>query len=93
LPEQIEAIIQNSVECDLLLTDVVMPKTSGPELATRVAQRWPNIKALFMSGYNDEAVLQHGILESGVAYLQKPLTPESLTRKVRAVLDAKNADS
>ena len=54
--------------------------------AARLAVERPEMKVLFMSGYTDDAVLQHGVLDSGVAYLQKPLTPTSLTRKVREVL-------
>ncbi|HTQ03056.1 MAG TPA: PAS domain S-box protein [Polyangiaceae bacterium] len=72
----------------LLLTDVVMPQLSGPELARRLVSARPGTKVLYMSGYPDEALLRHGAVEAGVAYLQKPLTPESLSRKVRAVLDA-----
>ena len=72
----------------LLLTDVILPKMSGRELVHRLATLRPQMKVLFMSGYTDDAVMQHGILSSEVAYLQKPLTPGSLTRKVRVVLDS-----
>lgn len=71
----------------LLLTDVVMPQMSGPDLARRLAKTRPAMKVLCMSGYTDDSVVRHGVLEADIADLQKPLTPASLTAKVRAVLD------
>jgi DNA-binding NtrC family response regulator len=70
----------------LLLSDVVMPLGSGPEVSKRLLAVRPDMKVLFMSGYTDEAVVHHGVLESGAAFIQKPLTPETLTAKVREVL-------
>jgi two-component system cell cycle sensor histidine kinase/response regulator CckA len=71
----------------LLLTDVIMPQLGGQKLAERLLKLRPDMRVLFMSGYTDTTVVQHGILESGNAYLQKPLVPEALARRVREVLD------
>jgi nitrogen-specific signal transduction histidine kinase/CheY-like chemotaxis protein len=73
----------------LLLTDVIMPEMSGRQVADRLLQARADVKVLFFSGYTDDAIIRHGMLEPGLNYLQKPFTPESLARKVRQVLDAK----
>jgi two-component system cell cycle sensor histidine kinase/response regulator CckA len=71
----------------LILTDVVMPGMSGRELVERLQRIHPEMKALYMSGYTDNVILHHGILEQGLAFIQKPFTLEILGRKVREVLD------
>jgi len=72
----------------LLLTDVVMPKMNGKTLALEVQQLRPAVRVLYMSGYTDEVISHHGLLERGMAFVQKPLTPSGLVGKVREVLDA-----
>jgi nitrogen-specific signal transduction histidine kinase len=73
---------------ELLLTDVVMPQMSGPEVAKRLALSRPGMKVLCMSGYTDDSVVRHGVIAADLAFIQKPFTPTTLARKVREVLDA-----
>ena len=72
----------------LLLTDVVMPHTSGRDLASALAVTRPRTKSLFMSGYTDDVIAQHGVLDEGTQFIQKPFSPEELAEKVREVLGA-----
>jgi PAS domain S-box-containing protein len=74
---------------DLLLTDVVMPMMNGREVANRIQGLVPGVKTLFMSGYTDDSILRHGILDEGVAFLSKPLSHEALGRKLREVLGSR----
>jgi two-component system, cell cycle sensor histidine kinase and response regulator CckA len=79
---------QSLAPIHLLLTDVVMPGINGRVLAERLALHYPGMKVLFMSGYTDNFIAGHGVLEEGMHLLHKPFTEEALIRKVREVLDA-----
>ncbi|HVG32634.1 MAG TPA: ATP-binding protein [Pyrinomonadaceae bacterium] len=71
----------------LMLSDVVMPQMSGRELAEQLSPVRREMKVLYMSGYTDDAIVHHGVLDEGMAFIEKPFTPDTLTRKLREVLD------
>ncbi|MBI5479121.1 MAG: response regulator [Deltaproteobacteria bacterium] len=85
--EAARRVAASAAAIQLLLTDVVMPGGSGREVGLAVTAAHPAAKVLYMSGYTDNAILHHGVLEPGVAFVQKPFTPDVLGRKVREVLD------
>ena len=85
--EAMSLVEANDAPIDLVLTDVVMPTWSGPEVADMVRRR-SHAKVLFMSGYTDHAVLRSGVVKPGHSFIQKPFSPDSLARKLREVLDA-----
>jgi PAS domain S-box-containing protein len=82
---RLQAEFEDSIA--LLITDVVMPHMSGRELADRLTGLRPELKVLYVSGYLDDALVRHGIMESRMAFLQKPYSPAALARKVREILD------
>jgi len=74
---------------DLILSDVIMPNMSGPELVQQIRSTWKNVKALYMSGYTHNTITNHGTLKAGVEYISKPFRPQQLVTTVRKVLDKK----
>jgi PAS domain S-box-containing protein len=86
-PSALELLRRHSGKLDLLLTDVVMPGMSGPEVAQAVTSMRPGTQVLYISGYTDSAIGHHGVLEPGIAFLQKPFSADELNRKIRVLLD------
>jgi len=80
-------LIRKSGPFHLVLTDVIMPQMSGKSLCDQIMSQRPDIKVLLMSGYTDDALAHHGVLDEGLSFLEKPFSPAQLTRKVRDVLD------
>jgi two-component system cell cycle sensor histidine kinase/response regulator CckA len=74
-------------DIDLLITDVVMPEMSGPEMVKQLKKERPQLKVLYLSGYTDNAISRHGLLDMDVTFLQKPFVPDALKNKVREVLE------
>jgi PAS domain S-box-containing protein len=86
-PSALELLRRHSGPVDLLVTDVVMPGMSGPDVAKAVASMRPGTQVLYTSGYTDSAIDHHGVLEPGIAFLQKPFSADDLTRKVRNLVE------
>src|SRR5687768_16025904 len=86
--EALDVSRQHQGFIDLMVTDVVMPEMNGSELAQKLALTRPDMRVLFMSGYTDEAIIRHGVLQERTAFLQKPFTAEAFGRKLREVISA-----
>ena len=84
--EALALVQQQDTAIQLLLTDVVMPNMSGRQLADAMTVRYPDLRVLYMSGYTDNAIIHHGVLDSGIHFIGKPFSASALTRKVREVL-------
>jgi PAS domain S-box-containing protein len=85
--EALEIADRHQGPIDLLLTDVIMPEINGKDLATCLVEKHPEAKVLYMSGYTENAIVHHGVLDAGTAFLQKPFRADALAQKVREVLD------
>jgi CheY-like chemotaxis protein len=90
--EAVEICRRDDQPIDLLLTDVVMPKMSGRQLVQELAGIRPDLDVLFMSGYTDDSIVRHGVIESGENFIQKPFTFNALATKVRSMLDQQKTD-
>ncbi|WP_165703668.1 protein kinase domain-containing protein [Enhygromyxa salina] len=84
--DEAEVVAAQADAIDLLLVDVVMPGANGRELADRIVNQWPNMKVLYMSGYTDDAIVRHGVLDGTRAFLQKPFSRQSLAHAIAAAL-------
>ncbi|MEO8138114.1 MAG: response regulator [Gemmatimonadota bacterium] len=85
--EEAARLFATNLVIDVILTDVVMPGASGPELSRRLVDQRPSLRVIYMSGYTEEAIVQHGVLIPGIAFLNKPFTSAALGQKLREVLD------
>jgi two-component system cell cycle sensor histidine kinase/response regulator CckA len=85
--DEAQRLFAENASIDVLLTDVVMPGASGPELTRRLIEQRPALRVIYMSGYTEEAIVQHGVIKPGIAFLNKPFTSEALGEKIREVLD------
>lgn len=86
--EQALELLEGADRVDLVVTDVMMPRMNGRQLSDALLARQPDLRVLFISGYTGDAIADRGLIDSSMAFLQKPFTVESLQRKVREVLDA-----
>jgi two-component system cell cycle sensor histidine kinase/response regulator CckA len=91
--EALQRSAEHEGPIELLVTDVVMPQMSGRQLAEKMKVIRPGMRVLYMSGYTDDAIVHHGVLDSAAAFIQKPFSPREMARKVRDLLNEQRADS
>ncbi|MEM7335388.1 MAG: response regulator, partial [Chloroflexota bacterium] len=89
--EALEIASNTQQKIDVLLTDVMMPQIDGKQVADQLVDIMPHLKVIFMSGYSDQVIAKHGILETDMAFLQKPFTPTQLIHKIRQTLEEQGA--
>jgi two-component system cell cycle sensor histidine kinase/response regulator CckA len=85
--EEALAVVRSDSQIDAVLTDLAMPELGGRQLARQLGEQWPDLPVVFMSGYTDDDVARRGLLDPGVPFLEKPLSPNALTQKMRQVLE------
>ena len=82
----LRVVDQNPGKIDLLMTDVIMPEMNGRELSSRLLERYPALKVLYMSGYTANVIAHHGVLDTGIHFLNKPFSARELSSKIREAL-------
>ena len=83
----IALVEKEDLKLDLLMTDIVMPTMNGREVAAKLQPRLPLMKVLYTSGYTEDVIAHHGVLEKGLSFIGKPYSPQALAKKVRQLLD------
>lgn len=91
--QALRLLVDTGIRIDAVLTDVVMPRMGGPDLMAALRRTMPDLPVLFMSGYTDDVVVRHGLLDAGVSFIQKPFTTKELAHRLRAVLDSRTPRS
>jgi two-component system, cell cycle sensor histidine kinase and response regulator CckA len=86
-------LVEQEPGINAVLTDLAMPEMGGRELARRIREQWPHLPVVFMTGYTDDIVSRRGLLDDGVPFLEKPLSPDTITRKMQEVLGATSEDA
>jgi len=91
--QALQLVEREGIKPDIVVTDVVLPGMSGADIVRRLREFLPNLKALFMSGYTDNAIVHHGVVDPGVPFIQKPFTLSEFTAKISEVLKQEKSTS